>query len=348
MIMNRFIKLLAAWSTLALLALPIIAPAHHSTAEYDETVLKEYEGKVVKIFWKNPHVIFHVATMENGKEVVWTLEGASVSTQTRRGMTPDSLKVGDQIRFAGHVSKRRANDMLVQHVLTPGGKELLLRGNATQRWPQSSLVSLKEGIDPAKAAKAKADGLFRVWSWGRLERGWWFFGDGQTFPLTKAALDKKAKWDEYKDNPQLQCRAPGMPATMGNPYPIEFVRVGKNIEMRAEEFDVKRTIYLDGNTGAKVAPSDMGFSVGRWESPTTLVVNTSKITYPYFNRVGASQSKAVTTVERFTIDDANGKLNYELTVTDPWALTKPFTWKGLWVWKPGEEVSVYGCTVEKN
>ena len=23
----------------------------------------------------------------------------------------------------------------------------------------------------------KADGLFRVWSWGRLEPGWWFFGD---------------------------------------------------------------------------------------------------------------------------------------------------------------------------
>ena len=66
----------------------------------------------------------------------------------------------------------------------------------------------------------------------------------------------------------------------------------------------------------------------------------------YFNRVGVSQSEQVQVEERFTVDDAEGKLHYELTVTDPWALSEPYQWKALWTWNPGEEVDVYGCEVE--
>ena len=138
-----------------------------------------------------------------------------------------------------------------------------------------------------------------------------------------------------------------MPNTMGNPHPIEFVRAGKNIELHLEEFDNKRIIHMDGSTGAGAAPSALGYSVGHWEGKDTLVVSTSRISWPWFNRVGVSQSAAVTTLEKFTVDDAQGKLFYELIVTDPWALKEPFRWKALWVWKPGEQVGVYGCRVEK-
>ena len=288
-----------------------------------------------------------VAAPENGKSVSWTLDGASVSSQSRRGYTPDMIKVGDKVRFSGNVSLATPHTMLVQNLLLPDNREIMLNGNAPQHWPQSTYVSFKTGVDATAAAQAKADGLFRVWSWGALERGWWFFGDTDRFPLTKAALAKFAKWDKDKDNPQLKCISPGMPNTMGNPYPIEFVRAGKNIELRLEEFDNRRTIHMDGSTGAGVAPSALGYSVGHWEGKDTLVVETSKINWPWFNRVGVSQSAAVTTLEKFTVDDAQGKLNYELTVTDPWALKEPYHFKALWVWKPGEKFGVYGCKVEK-
>lgn len=345
--MNAFVRSAVLLCLLISMGSPIVATAHHSVTNYDMTNLKEYEGTVAKVFWSNPHVTLHVITTENGKPVTWTLDGASVSSQSRRGLTADMIKVGDKVRFAGNVSMARPSTILVQNILLPNGKEIRLNGPAPQHWPQSTLVTFKEGIDPAVAAKAKADGLFRVWTWGALEKGWWFFGDADKFPLTKDALAKFAKWDKDKDNPQLKCIAPGMPNTMGNPYPIEFVRAGKNIELHIEEFDNKRTIHMDGSTGAGVAPSALGYSVGRWEDKNTLVVTTSRINWPWFNRVGISQSAAVTTLEKFTVDDAQGKLFYELTVTDPWALKEPYHWKSLWVWKPGEQVGEYGCKVER-
>ncbi|MDB4512093.1 DUF6152 family protein [Arenicella sp.] len=328
------------------LGLSALVQAHHSTSEYDQTKLVEREGEIVKVFWRNPHVMLHMSAMEDGKQVIWLLEGSSVSSQVRRGLTKDLVNVGDKIRVAGYVSTRRDYDMLARHVLLPSGQELLLRGNGEPYWPEASVIAFKQGVDPEKAAAAKADGIFRVWSWGRLEPGWWFFADTDKFPLTEAALAKHAQWNEYVDNLQLECIAPGMPNTMGNPYPIEFIQIGDNIEMHAEEFDVVRTIHMNAEPDPSIPHSPLGYSVGHWEDDQTLVVSTANINYPYFNRVGVSQSEAVTTVERFNVDDAAGKLNYQLTVSDPSILTEPYTWNGLWVWKPGEVVEMYDCAID--
>lgn len=319
--------------------------AHHSTSEYDTVNMVELEGEIVEVFWRNPHVMLHMTTMEDGEQVTWVLEGSSVSSQVRRGLTKGLVQIGDKVKVAGNASTRRDHDMLVQHLLLPSGQELLLRGNRAPRWPEAKVVELNTEIDPEKAAAATADGIFRVWSWGRLERGWWFFGDTDKFPLTEVALAKHSEWNEYTDNLQVDCVAPGMPNTMGNPYPIEFVKVGDNIEMRAEEFDVIRTIHMNGEPDASIPHSHHGYSIGRWEDENTLVVSTANINYPYFNRVGVSQSDEVQTEERFIVDNAEGKLHYELTVTDPWALTEPFNWKALWVWNPGEIVGKYDCAI---
>ena len=342
-LINRLAK---ATATIGLLVLPAMVFGHHSTTEYDQTVVVELEGEVVSVFWRNPHVVINIATTEDGKEVVWKLEGSSVSSQRRRGLTADMINVGDKVRVAGAASTRRDNHMIVEHLLLPSGDELLLRGNRPPHWPDARLFAVTEGIDPAKAAAAEAMGIFRVWTWGRLERGWWFFGPTENFPLTEAALAKEATWDEFVDNPQLDCIAPGMPATMGNPYPLQFVPVGENIEIHAEEFDVVRTIHMNGSADANAPASPLGYSVGQWEDDNTLVISTTNINWPYFNRVGVSQSDAVTVQERFVLDDDAGRLNYALTVTDPATLTKPYEWKALWVWEPGEVVARYECTTE--
>ena len=38
---------------------------------------------------------------------------------------------------------------------------------------------------------------------------------------------------------------------------------------------------------------------------------------------------------------------YELTVTDPGTLTAPYIWNGRWIWRPGEVVDRYDCTLEE-
>ena len=352
--MNILVKQIRASVAIGLLVLPAAAFAHHSTTEYDQAIV-ELEGEIVSVFWRNPHVVLKVvtntaptsaATTKGAENVVWTLEGASVSSQRRRGMTADLISVGDQVRVAGPTSTLRANHMVLDHLLLPSGVELLLRGNREPRWPHATLLALTSDIDPAKAAAAEAEGFYRVWTWGRLEPGWWFFGGTENFPLTESALARQAEWNEFVDNPQLDCIAPGMPPTMGNPYPLKFVRTGENIEIRQEEFDVVRTIHMDGVPDAHVPASPLGYSVGHWENDNTLAISTSKINWQYFNRVGVSQSEAVETHERFTLDDEAGQLHYELTVTDPETLTEPYKWKALWVWEPGEVVSEYNCTTD--
>lgn len=325
--------------------------AHHSTSEYDQTTLVDIEGVITEKFWRNPHVIFHVATTRSGQEEEWIIEGSSVSGQNRRGISSDVINVGDRITVAGHVSTRRPNDMVMRNILLANGQELRLNPNSPPRWPDIQQVALNPSGPSAAAvaaAEAEADGLFRVWSWGRLEPGWWYFADPDAFPLTDAALEKFAGWNEYTDNPQLQCIAPGMPTTMGNPYPISFTRVDADtIEMKAHEFDVTRTIHLGAEINRSGPESIMGYSVGRWEGDNTLVVDTVNIDYPYFNRVGISAGPNLETQERFVVNEAEGKLHYYLTVTDPWALTEPYEKELLWVWQPGVEVGTYGCEVSE-
>ena len=331
---------------LAAAMLPMAVSAHHSTSEYDQTVLVDVEGVISKKFWKNPHVIFHIETPEGDE---WVIEGSSVSSQNRRGISSDVINIGDQVTVAGYASTRRENDMIMRHILLSSGQELMLNAGSEPHWPELQQLEVSASGPTAEEiaeAEANADGLFRVWSWGRLEPGWWFFADPDAFPLTQAALDKFSVWNEYTDNPQLECIAPGMPLTMGNPYPIEFVKHDENtIVMYAHEFDVTRVIHLNAKPVPTTEETNMGYSVGYWEDENTLVVDTDNINYPYFNRVGISSGPDLTVHERFVIDDEAGKLHYFTTITDPWALTEPYTKELLWTWVPGQELGTYGCEV---
>ena len=128
---------------------------------------------------------------------------------------------------------------------------------------------------------------------------------------------------------------------------MEFIENDGDITLRFEEFDAVRTIYVENAGDPEDAqPSPLGYSTGHWEGET-LVVSTSRINWPYFNRVGVPQSEAVHVVERFTPVLEENRMDYELMVTDPATLLEPFVWEGYWTWRPGEEVHPYECTLER-
>ena len=156
-----------------------------------------------------------------------------------------------------------------------------------------------------------------------------------------------AEWDENdpEDNLVLQCIDPGMPSVMGNPHPMEFVELVGAIELTNEEFDSIRTIHMNSTVDpASVAPSPNGYSVGRWERDT-LVVNTTRLNAPYFNRLGVPQSEAAEVEERLTVNAEEGQLNYVLTVTDPVNLTEPFVHELVWNWNEDAYMQRYDCQV---
>ena len=335
-----------------LLTLPISVSSHHSGSEFDRETVTELEGTITRVSWRNPHVLLDIETTDkNGEPSIWTMEAVAVSAQRRQGVEEDLIQEGQQVRVAGWPSTRRDRHMHVNHVLLPNSVELLVGGTREPRWSETGLgteswMGLAASTDASLPAGAPdAEALFRVWT---RETGTWYFRDNDAYPLTEAAITGRGDWNEYEDSPLLDCTPPGMPVVMGNPYPMQFVKAEGNIELHFEEFDVVRTIYLDDATNpADVAPSHLGRSAGHWEE-NTLVVNTNRINWPYFNRVGVPQSEAVEVVERFTATAGDQpRLNYQMTVTDPATLTEPFVWNSYYAERPGEVVERYECTLDE-
>ena len=343
--MNRHQRLASAIVAGLLATVPFSASAHHSMSEFDRSVVTEVEGVVSRVSWKNPHILLEVtSTDKNGVKAVWSLEGGAVSAQRRRGLTGDTIAVGNVVRVAGWPSTRRDRYLQVNHVLLPDGVELLVGGVREPRWSGKTAGSTVVAGN-RKPAAALGDSIFRVWSQGT---GAWFFAGRSSYQLNTSAAAAVAKWDDIADNPLTKCVAPGMPALMGNPYPMEFVQVGKDVELRFEEFDALRKIHMGADvarpTSAPLSP--LGYSVGRWEGKT-FVVDTSRINWPYFDRSGAPQTQNVAINERFTVVPDGNRLDYVMTVNEPASLVKPFVWNAYFVWNPSEAVNRYECTLEE-
>ena len=340
---------LASLMTYLLIASPLSARAHHSMSDFEPRgEMIEIEGVVSKLSWRNPHIMLEVTnTSAHGEEETWILEAGAVSGQRRKGLTGDEISVGDAGRIAGFPSYRRDNFMKGMHLLLlQDNVEILISAARESRWATETLGSDRNVFDPELVTAATGNGIFRAWSQGPGMA--WFFTGRSNYQLNEAAATAVAEWDDIADNPIMECIGPGMPSLMGNPYPMEFAQVGDNIELRFEEFDSLRVIHMgDSVTDPETIPlSKLGYSVGRWEGET-LVVDTSRISWHYFDRSGAPQTPNVKVNERFTVQQNGNRLEWIMTVDEPATLAEPFVFDGHFIWKPGEEIHPYECEVEE-
>ncbi len=78
------------------------AHAHHSSAMFDKTIVRDVSATVKEFQWTNPHIWIQIL-IENEDGIVeeWSIEGGGTNTLFRRGWRPNSFKPGDaiQIRF---------------------------------------------------------------------------------------------------------------------------------------------------------------------------------------------------------------------------------------------------------
>ncbi len=333
-----------------LLVLPFAAVGHHSTAEYDRSIVMEFEGEVVRVVWRNPHIRLSVKTQrDDGTEEVWDLESGDLNSLGRRGIGPDLVQVGDMVKVAGNPSSRRQLNLSVANILLPSGTELLVRGSRQPRWSDNFIGEGEWIINESQSDEP--EGIFRVWT--PSERSVPAFVNDP--PLTESARAAFAAYDKLVDDPAIQCIPTGMPRAMtssGGVHPLEFVRRDEDILIRMEIFDNIRVIHMDSNADPEEQPySHLGFSVGHWEGDT-LVVTTTRIDWPYFDLnplplQGVPQSKAVEMVERFTLSADETALVYDLAVSDPATFTEPVSASSLftWRWQPGVEVEPYECII---
>lgn len=331
---------------------PCVSLSHHSgAAVYIPTETIAIRGEITRIFWRNPHVhvLVRVANA-GGEEAVWDVESNSVSILGRMGITSDMIRVGDQVRVAGWPARRPVNEMFATNLLLPAGEELLLMAGSPAVWSDETVGSTSAWLTDGEAADSEGAtrGIFRVWStnMGNPE-SFPLFNDvmaiEEGYPLTESARAARAAWDPLEGNPYLSCSPMGMPRVMGQPYPIEFVDDGDSIVMRIELYDTERRIWLDADRlPDEGTRSILGHSVGHWEGEA-LVVETTRISWPYFDQSGVPLSADAVVLERFTPSSDESRLDYVITVTDPQTFTEPVTLKKYWTWRSNEQIQPFNC-----
>jgi len=105
--------------------------AHHSiSAEFDTNKPIKFTGKVVKVEWMNPHIYTHVeAKGEDGKMVVYKVEGGPPNALFRQGWRKDTLKQGDTVTVTGIRAKNiDSMNIGVATIVTADGKTLFGTG----------------------------------------------------------------------------------------------------------------------------------------------------------------------------------------------------------------------------
>jgi hypothetical protein len=200
----------------------------------------------------------------------------------------------------------------------PAGGGTALARFAGQKAPQ--------GATP-RTADGKAD-LSGVWSPDRH-----FIYDistslapGETLPLQPwaAALAEKRV---NREDPEANCLPTGVPRMA--PYPWRIVQTPTHVFFLFEgNIHSYRQIFLNRSTHpADPDPTWYGDSIGKWDGDTLVVDSVGFNDKFWFDFAGHPHTEQLHIVERYHRPDM-GHLDFDTTIDDPGAYTRPFTMHG--------------------
>ncbi len=326
---------------LFLCCLSIASSAHHSRAEFSDEA-GELEGQIVEVRWLNPHPVLSIRVVnERGEQEVWQIQtfGGAAMLGGPAGAA-ELFPEGSRIRIAGRASTRRPNYFLGTNALLEDGTEALLGGLSQPLWSERTVGGAdnvgqqREVVDAANENR----GIFRIWSMSERNAG-----VSRHLPFTDEAISARTDWDPI-DNPISRCEPFGMPAAMMQPWtPIQFVDEGDTIVFRIRWSNTVRRIHMVGTSENREATA-LGYSVGHWED-NTLVIETTDISWPYFDSRGTSQTEAARITERYTLSDDQTRLDQNLTIIDPVTFTETATY-GKYFMALGDAPMTAECHVQ--
>ena len=124
-------KRFTAWliTGIALLGISHSALAHHGRASYDATRVFTIMGTVSAFQFSNPHAQLFL-DVKDGKGNIekWVGEGTSPNMLVREGWDRRTIKPGDQITATGHPARDGSNNMRIEKIVLPNGRELTFEG----------------------------------------------------------------------------------------------------------------------------------------------------------------------------------------------------------------------------
>ena len=246
-------------------ALQVPALAHHSfSAEFEADKTAELDGKIVQVWWNNPHIRYRLqVTGEDGATEDWELQASSITAMQQLGWNATTLKVGDELKVSGQVGRNGAKKLYVRSIERPDGTRLVTgRGDSTG--PDPNQVHATPGKNYAYGPARNDYPVDITGPWRNRYKFRVTVDDLEPKPTPFTAEGRAlfAATDHYQD-PALRCLALGLPRLFGAPYNMEIVDAGTHYVQIYVEHNTPRRIWMDGRQPpADTQPSSLGFSVG--------------------------------------------------------------------------------------
>jgi len=113
---------------LGMLLAPVVLVAHHAyTAEFDTTKPVKLSGVLTKVEWSNPHIWLYLDVKdEKGNVATWGFSASPPGMLQRRGITKNSLKLGEVLTISGHRAKDGSNNASGNIVRFSDGRDALI------------------------------------------------------------------------------------------------------------------------------------------------------------------------------------------------------------------------------
>src|SRR5499427_347579 len=164
---------------------------------------------------------------------------------------------------------------------------------------------------------------------------------GESLPLQPWA-EKVARERLSKDDPEAQCLPTGVPRQA--PYPWRVLQTATHMFFLFEgNIHSYRQIFLDGRKHPEDPdPTWYGHSVAKWEGDTLIVDSVGFNDRFWFDFAGHPHTEKLHVIERYRRPDVD-HLEYEITIDDSGAYTRPFTLHGHSTYQHNDELMEYIC-----
>jgi hypothetical protein len=208
-----------------------------------------------------------------------------------------------------------------------------------------------EGVDPPPARKAPAPPSGRTprAEDGKVDlSGIWvptstvLPSDPSYQPAYQKVYEER-KANKRKEDPERFCLPNG--AVRINPLPYKIVQRSNQVLLLWEgNTHSYRRFFLDGRShNLDIEPESWtGQSIGKWDGDTLVVDTIGFNDKTWLDSTGKPHSDAMHLTERYNRPNL-GHLNVELTIDDPKALTKPYTFTRTFTLAPSWELQEYVC-----
>jgi hypothetical protein len=314
------------------------ASAHHGAGRYDPRQKVEFQGKLTRVDFVNPHTYVYFDVVGNdGKVIAMKCETRGATVLRRSGWSPEMFVRGASIKVTGSPHRDDPTACTVD-TMTIGTAPTLERYqqlsdaksvNRTKRplrlngkpnlagdWAQEQQVLAtppggRAGLVPISQAAAIRAGKLPMPD----GPAGWFPPPVKLTAAGQAAAEALRK-RPTSENPRLSCQITSILFDWVFDGTINRITQGANEITMEYGAGLTRTVRMNMKAHpANVAPSRAGHSIGRWDGDT-LVVDTVGF-LPGSLAGNLPHSSKLHVVERFTLNPTTLELTREIVAEDP-------------------------------